>query len=138
MIVAKIIGKMPMPRGGFRVGGGRPKGSKDRQKRIVKARARPTPPLDAASPPNEEPLDYMRRVMRDPKADVARRDRMALALAGLQVRLGELSYVGKKERAQREAMAAATGTWAELLGEGETGGDDLNVAMAPRKPAGHA
>jgi hypothetical protein len=86
-----------MPRGGFRAGGGRPKGAKDAKPRVRKAKPKSAPTLDAGGPPNEDPMAYMRRIMNDPAADVGRRDRMALALAGLQVQCavpGPLRYLG--------------------------------------------
>jgi hypothetical protein len=51
-----------MPRGGFRPGAGRPKGSKTAR-------------------PGVAPLEYMLAVMNDVAADDARRDRMAIAAA---------------------------------------------------------
>ena len=116
-----------MARGGYRPGSGRPKGSKD------KPRAKPEVTLDAAGPPDEEPLDYMRRIMRDPGADVSRRDRMAVTLAGFQVRLGELPTIGKRERAQIAGEAVATGSWRDL-DDPDGWGDDLVVQMPPRRP----
>jgi hypothetical protein len=56
-----------MSRGGFRVGAGRPKGSRD----LPLAKGMPT------RESGEMPLDYCLRIMRDPNIDPARRDRMA-------------------------------------------------------------
>lgn len=64
-----------MPRGGPRVGSGRPKGATNRPK------AAPIDIQDAATMAGVGPLDYMLSVMRDPTADAARRDRMAVAAA---------------------------------------------------------
>jgi hypothetical protein len=47
----------------------------------------------------------MARIMNDPKADVARRDRMAIALAGIEARTGAAA-LGKKARAALEARSA--------------------------------
>jgi|GEM_PF-6950919 hypothetical protein len=41
------------------------------------ARAKKTPATDSPDAPNETPVDYMLRVMRDPKAAPGRRDTMA-------------------------------------------------------------
>src|SRR5262245_427836 len=53
------------------------------------------------------PLDYMLKVMRDPKADKARRDRMAIAAAPYcHERVGDKRFdnrVGKKEVAAQAA-----------------------------------
>jgi hypothetical protein len=59
-------------RGGKRDGSGRPRGATNKLSKAAVARA-------IAS--GEMPLDYMLKVMRDPKADVARRDEMAKSAA---------------------------------------------------------
>jgi hypothetical protein len=61
-----------MPRGGKRTGAGRPKGA------VNKATAEAKAAVEASG---ETPLDYMIRVMRDPKANARRRDAMAAAAA---------------------------------------------------------
>ncbi len=58
------------------------------------------------------PLEYMLTVMRNPKADAVRRDRMAIAAAPFcHGRMSdEYSYVGKKERQSEAAKVAGVGT----------------------------
>lgn len=121
-----------MPRGGWR-GGGRPLGSKDKKPRVRKAKPAPKPVLDAAAPLDEEPMAYMRRIMNDPTAEVGRRDRMAVQLAALQVRLGEMPPIGKRARAQIAGEAVATGEWKDA-DDPDGWGDDLVVRMPPRRP----
>lgn len=53
-----------MPRGGYRPGGGRPKGSKSKKTQQIAA---------AAVAAGESPLEYLLRTMRDPTQDEARR-----------------------------------------------------------------
>ena len=61
-----------MPRGGKRTGAGRPRGA------VNKATAEAKAAVEASG---ETPLEYMIRVMRDPKANARRRDAMAAAAA---------------------------------------------------------
>lgn len=56
---------------------GRPKGSRDAAPRLTAARKAAA----AVSASGLSPLQYMLRVMRNPKADAERRDRMAVAAA---------------------------------------------------------
>ncbi len=99
-----------MPKGGYKPGGGRPKGVKNSTgvppKKIV-AEA-----YDAGLTPK----DYMLRVMRDPDADKARRDRMAIAVAPyVHERPGEATP-GKKEARDNAAKTAGQGTeWGDDL-----------------------
>jgi phage terminase small subunit len=59
------------------------------------------------APVNTEPLEYMLKVMNDPKADPARRDRMAVAAAPfLHPKRGENT---KREDADTRADLAASG-----------------------------
>ena len=94
-----------MPRGGARVGSGRkPKG----------AQSLPPSDVPAASTayPDETPLDYMLRNMRDPSVDEARRDRLAVAAAPfVHAKVGD---GGKKEQEKDRAADAATGKFAAL------------------------
>jgi hypothetical protein len=64
--------------GGFRPGGGRPKGSRTRR-----AWAKVQAPEDYMPElgEGETPLAYMLRVIRDEAVDPVRRDRMAIAAA---------------------------------------------------------
>ncbi len=106
-----------MPRGGARVGAGRPKGSSKKAQTAkstcktsaASAKDTPTPSADLPGPEltATTPLDYMLAVMGNPHADPGRRDRMAVAAAPyLHGKLGE---GGKKDRAQDAAKAAGGG-----------------------------
>lgn len=55
------------------------------------------------------PLDYMLEVMRDPAADAARRDRMAIAAAPFMHPRKEPVGQGKREKAEKDAADAAGG-----------------------------
>lgn len=124
-----------MPRGGFRPGAGRPKGSKSKPKAPKKAAAAlrrvalPPPPKVAAEAParvepaiaDEAPLDYMLRIMRDPEADPARRDRMA-ALAAPYVHARAADKAPGKKQQRKDAAAGA--------GAGSGWGDDLTFSAA--------
>lgn len=103
-----------MPRGGARVGAGRPrKGAAPK----AKATGASAPPVatgldlpEGESPGDKEPLAYMLSVMNDPNADASRRDRMAVAAAPfLHKKLGE---GGKKDNAKDSAEKAGTGRFA--------------------------
>lgn len=102
-----------MSTGGYKPGGGRPKGSKDAVKRTRRWKVKPkpevvTPPeLGDADPIDSTPLDYMLSVMNDPNADAARRDRMAIAAAPFMHPRKEPVGQGKREAAQAKAEAAA-------------------------------
>jgi hypothetical protein len=67
-----------MPRGGYRPGAGRPKGSKNRPKSATTATWPNIRRLAAAG--GETPLDYAWRVLQDEAADPHRRDAMAALL----------------------------------------------------------
>jgi hypothetical protein len=86
-----------MPRGGYRVGAGRPKGAKN-------GRAKP-----ANSP---SALEWLLSVVADESADPLRRDRCAIAALSFQRR----EKPGKREAAEIEAATAIDGTsWNDLL-----------------------
>ena len=72
MINNRTIGKIKDARGGKRAGAGRPKGAVNKATAEAKA---------AVEESGETPLEYMIRVMRDPKANARRRDAMAAAAA---------------------------------------------------------
>lgn len=106
-----------MPRGGARVGAGRPKGggkkgqpAKSASKTAAAlAKDMPAPAADQSKPEltASTPLDYMLAVMANPAADPGRRDRMAVAAAPyLHSKVGE---GGKKDRAQDAAKVAGGG-----------------------------
>ena len=61
-----------MPRGGKRPGAGRPPGAISKSTRAI---------LEAVAAGGEMPLEYMLRIMRDPREPAARRDEMAKAAA---------------------------------------------------------
>ena len=88
-------------KGGYRVGAGRPKGSRNK--------ARNETPADiqsAAAYENMTPLEYMLKVMRDPREDADRRDRMAIAACPFcHARKGESN--GKADKASRATIAGA-------------------------------
>jgi hypothetical protein len=87
-----------MARGGSRPGAGRPKRAADIPPDITRA----------AVNADMTPLDYMLTVMRDPEADVARRDRMAQAAAPFVHARAEALAPGKKEQAAAVAREAAS------------------------------
>jgi hypothetical protein len=89
-----------MSRGGFRVGGGRPK----------KGDEGPAAVIAAAGKENKTPLQYMLDVMNDPAQEDSRRDRMAQAAAPYVH--GRAVEVGKKETKAEAAKKAETGRFA--------------------------
>lgn len=109
-----------MPRGGYRPGAGRPKGSASGSRAPAKPKAerKPAPVTihdeGAAMPAaadmeqvERSPLEYMLAVMNDITADGTRRDRMAVAAAPfVHMKKGE---GGKKDERGEAAKAAATG-----------------------------
>lgn len=89
-----------MPRGGARVGAGRPR------KRPKSDAVQSDHPAQSAGPTDEKPLDYMLRVMRDPQSHPELRVRMAVAAAPYcHKKLGE---GGKKEEKDERAKALAS------------------------------
>jgi hypothetical protein len=69
---------------------GRPKGSRNRRTSAL---------IEAAQSGGETPLDYMLRVMRDPKAPAKRRDEMARAAAPfLHSKLSAVEHSGSQEK----------------------------------------
>lgn len=96
-----------MPRGGARVGAGRPKGSKNGQGRAQAPRV-DVPLAECIAPSSvdgQSPLDYMLAVMRDPDIDESRRDRMAVAAAPYLH--GKVAERGSSKKGDREAAAKA-------------------------------
>lgn len=105
-----------MPRGGYRPGAGRPKGT-GKAATVAPARAAQVP---APVGKRQTPLEYMLDVLNDASADAARRDRMAIAAAAFVHEKPGDGPQGKKERAAEEAKTAGLGTdW----------GDDLTSPM---------
>lgn len=108
-----------MPRGGKRPGAGRKAGSPNRATAAVRAEI-------AAS--GEEPRDYMLRVMRDERAEPARRDAMAKAVAPyIHPRLVALEHSG-----QLRVLAASELSDDELAAIASSGSD--GAIAAPRDP----
>lgn len=107
-----------MARGGYRPGAGRPKrGSKSgktlaqNDQVFIQDHSAPTDTADKIAA-NLTPLEYMLRIMRDPGADPARRDRMAaMAAPFIHRKAGE---PGKKEEKQDRAEKASTGKFAPM------------------------
>ncbi len=88
-----------MPRGGFRPGAGRPKGtSKGGLEREIRREA-------AAA--QLSPLDYMLQVINDPTVDSERRDRVAMAAAPYVHPRKEAVGAGKKEEKEAAAKTVA-------------------------------
>jgi phage terminase small subunit len=110
-----------MPRGGARVGAGRPKGSGKKKADPAKVRqplaarvdavVEETVPVEVASAAPvdlvESPLDYMLRVINDPTLDGGRRDRMAVAAAPYVH--ARVEPAGKKTQVQGKATDAVKG-----------------------------
>ena len=69
---------------------GRPKGSRNKRTRTL---------IEAAQAGGELPVDYMLRVMRDPKAPAKRRDEMAKAAAPyLHSKLASIEHSGSQDK----------------------------------------
>jgi hypothetical protein len=101
-----------MAKGGFRVGSGRPTGAKDSAPRKISARAVSAAEDKGGS--DESGIRYLHRLMNDRAATSDRRDRAAITLAQLEVRLGE--RLGKKQWDELNARTCHLGTkWAHLL-----------------------
>jgi len=104
-----------MPRGGYRPGAGRPPGTKSSKKKTAKKThgKKPSIPSDILADAKAEkldPLEYMLKVMNDPNADPARRDRMAVAAAPfVHPRVAEK---GKKSEREDRAKKAGSGRFA--------------------------
>ena len=91
-----------MARGGFRVGAGRPKGSK---KNRTTTKSKQSDSIITRPGESLTPLQFMLRVLNDPNADKELRAKMAIAAAPyIHSRAGE----GKKnDRADRAKKAGA-------------------------------
>jgi len=101
-----------MARGGFRVGAGRPKGSKGGQRQPPKVDGIPVEVIVSAKIEGVTPLEYMLKVMNNPEADQARRDRMAMAAAPfVHPRVADNRF-GKKDGDAAAAEEAAAGKFA--------------------------
>ena len=95
-----------MARGGFRVGAGRPKGSKGKTTKSKRTITR------AAGAGNLTPLAYMLQVMNDEGEDPDMRARMAIAAAPyIHSRAGESA--GKKQEKADRAKKAGAGKFAQ-------------------------
>lgn len=100
-----------MARGGARPGAGRPRKAKTAATEESFAL-----PSKRKQNPDELPLQYMLRIMRDPSIDDARRDKMAaLAAPFCHPRIADNRF-GKRDAALEEAQRATEGSeWAEDL-----------------------
>ena len=88
-------------KGGYRPGAGRPKGSRNKTRNET-----PADIQSAAAYENMTPLEYMLKVMRDPREDADRRLRCAIAAAPYcHARKGESN--SKTEKVNRAAIAGA-------------------------------
>ena len=95
-----------MARGGFRVGAGRPKGSKGKT-----AKSKRTTHITGAGE-TLTPLEFMLRVLNDPNADKELRARMAIAAAPyVHPKAGEGK--GKKNDQADRAKKAGAGKFAQ-------------------------
>lgn len=115
-------------RGGYRAGSGRPPGSKTQKRHVRK---------DGTAGPDRTPLEFLLATMNDASLDVATRLRAAATAAPFVHAKPVEVVVGKKEQAQRDAMAVATGAWAGLLPDGDDPdatdwGNDLVVSPPPK------
>lgn len=100
-----------MPRGGERRGAGRPRTPKFPNRDYM-----PKDIVQEALSEGMTPLEYMLKVMRNPEADQARRDRMAQAAAPYcHPKVGDVKP-GKKEIEAEESRTAAEGSkWERLM-----------------------
>ncbi len=97
-----------MPRGGARIGAGRPK--KTTLAPVTRLPGTTKPDAPAGAGDGITPLSYMLAVLNDPDADASRRDRMAVAAAPyLHPRTAD---TGAKAERQSAAAKAATGRFA--------------------------
>ena len=111
-----------MPRGGYRPGAGRPKGSKTVAKlaKVIGSDPNAADVETLARTSGLTPLEYMLTVMRDETQDPDRRLSMAIAAAPyVHAKPGE-TLKGKKAAAQFAALTA---------GQGTAWGDDLRTPM---------
>lgn len=90
-----------MPRGGYRAGAGRPRGTSTKD--VVREAKREAKALQMS------PLEYMLSVMNDDGAESERRDRMAQAAAPYVHAKAADVAAGKKEQKQAAADAASAG-----------------------------
>ena len=92
--------------GGYRPGSGRPKGSKNKKSNKAKINKAEPSNTDNGAFENLSPLDYMLKVMRDPDADEARRDKMAISACQYLHPKGDRN---KKAETKARAKKAASG-----------------------------
>lgn len=113
-----------MPRGGWRPGAGRKPGAsskpKEKKQRVAETVDKELPVIDHDNlpPPLPDnpitPLDYMLRVLNDPKSPRALKEKMAaLAAPYVHPRVGKS---GKKQDRQSAAKEAAKGKFAPMAG----------------------
>jgi hypothetical protein len=98
---------------------GRPKGSRNKRTQTL---------IEAAHAGGELPLDYMLRVMRDPKAPAKRRDEMAKAAAPfLHARLASIEQHGSNDMPPIEKHMRIS-----FVSPDDTETDDLDEATKSR------
>src|SRR5690242_5945739 len=99
---------MVVARGGARPGAGRP-----RKLKTLAAEGSFALPSGRKQKPDELPLEYMLRIMRDPTVEDTRRDKMAaLAAPFCHPRIADNRF-GKRDAALEEAQRATEGSeWA--------------------------
>lgn len=103
-----------MPKGGFKHGGGRPRGS-------VNSLKGDDPVRLEAKRRGMTPLEYMLDVMGDPDVDPIRRDRMAVAAAPFVHAKADVKEMTKKQEAEAAAQTIDRGTkWEKLLRRNES------------------
>jgi hypothetical protein len=88
-------------RGGARKGAGRKGGDVGRFRKLINERTK------RAAEQSTTPLEYMLKVLNDPRTDQKRRDAMAIAAAPyLHARLAATEHSGKIETTHEERLAA--------------------------------
>ena len=95
-----------MARGGYRPGAGRRPNATLREDKII-----PEDITRAAARSGMTPLEYMLRVMRNPEADQARRDRMAVAAAPFCHSRVADNRISKKDAQEAAAKTAGDEDW---------------------------
>lgn len=100
-----------MASGGYRPGAGRPRGQKRAVQELKSAVVGKgtNKPRESAPKTFESAMDYAMEIINDPEADIARKDRLAIALLPFQHPKLETTAIGKREAGARAAKTAASG-----------------------------
>src|SRR5215469_1481127 len=111
-----------MPRGGYRPGAGRPRGSTSSKLTaslmpgITVQTSVDNTEVPEIQPGWQTPLEYMLTVLNDPNADASRRDRLAIAAAPFLHGRPADARPGKKVMAEQAARTAGIDTeWGDDL-----------------------